>query len=91
MTVGDLTDRLAAFDPDVPVRLAINPYFPMAHGVADIVVSTDAQGQPVVFLAETGEQLGYLPPDIAVCLGWQEPVERPRRQRRGTGRTTDEP
>jgi hypothetical protein len=87
-TVGDLLDRLSAYDRDAPVRLAINPFFPMAHRVAQVVASRDENGRLVVFIAEDkdGDQLGHLPPDVAVQLTWQEPVVAPSRRRRGTAR-----
>ncbi|MBC2878096.1 hypothetical protein K7I03_28655 [Streptomyces mobaraensis] len=91
MTVGELIDRLSACDRSATVRLAINPFFPMAHQVADVIQALDENGQPVVFIAEDteGEQHGHLPPDIAVRLTWQEPVDAPSRRRRGTIRPVD--
>ncbi|MGW1194479.1 hypothetical protein ACWD4B_01270 [Streptomyces sp. NPDC002536] len=92
MTVGELIDRLSACDRDATVRLAINPFFPMAHQVADVVACRDENGRPVVFLAEDkeAEQHGHLPPEVAVRLTWQEPVDAPRRRRRGTIRPADD-
>jgi len=86
MTVGTLMDRLSAYDRDTPVHLAINPYFPMAHRLATVIGAQDEAGRPVVFLADDGEQLGHLPPEVAVKLTWQEPVEAPPRKRRGVAR-----
>lgn len=89
MTVGDLIDLLSASDRDLPVRLAMNPFFPMAHQLAQVVQSVDETGQPVVYLAEGREadtQLGHLPPEVAVALTWQGPVQPPpRRPRRSAG------
>lgn len=85
MTVGDLIDLLAACDLDAPVRQAINPFFPMEHRLAQVVQSVDATGQTVVHLAEGRDehsQLGVLPPEVAVTLAWQSPVQSPRRPRR---------
>ncbi|MBV9024188.1 MAG: hypothetical protein JO362_10440 [Streptomycetaceae bacterium] len=84
MTVGEFLDRLSACDRNAVVRLAINPFFPMAHRVADVVATRDEHGCPVVFIAEDkdSEQLGHLPPDVAVALTWQEPVDAPPRRRR---------
>ncbi|WP_372404616.1 hypothetical protein [Streptomyces luteireticuli] len=92
MTVGELIDRLSACDRDVTVRLAISPFFPMAHRVAGVIVSRDDDGHPLVFIAEDkdADQVGYLPPDAAVQLTWQEPVDAPRRRRRGAIRSTDD-
>ncbi|AZK98670.1 hypothetical protein GTW66_21375 [Streptomyces sp. SID5473] len=82
MTVGDLIDRLSALDPAAPVRLAVNPFFPMAHTIAGVVEARDETGEPVVFLADSGDQLGPLPPQVAVRLAWQEPTTAPARSRR---------
>ncbi|MGW6742798.1 hypothetical protein ACWGDX_19090 [Streptomyces sp. NPDC055025] len=89
MTVGEFIDRLSACDRDVPVRLAINPFFPMAHRVADVVTATDEVGCPAVFIAEGREengQLGHLPPDVAIALTWHEPTVAPSRRRRSARR-----
>ncbi|MFF4863476.1 hypothetical protein ACFY3J_17385 [Streptomyces sp. NPDC001231] len=89
MTVGDLVDRLSACDRTAPVRLAMNPFFPMAHRAAQIVEARDEAGRPVVYLAEGRDvdtQLGHLPPEVAVALTWQAPVQAPpRRPRRTAG------
>ncbi|MBC2876166.1 MULTISPECIES: hypothetical protein [Streptomyces] len=86
MTVGELIDRLSACDRSATFRLAVNPFFPMAHPVAQVVEARNESGEPVIFIAEgaDGEQQGHLPPDLAVRLTWQEPVDAPRRRRRGT-------
>lgn len=87
MTVGDLIDLLTACDRDRPVRLAMNPFFPMAHQVEQVVQSVDETGQPVVYLAEgrdTDAQLGHLPPEVAVELTWHGPVQAPPRRARRT-------
>ncbi|MDF3292453.1 hypothetical protein [Streptomyces silvisoli] len=87
MTVGELVDRLSACDRDAPARLAINPFFPMAHRLGEVIATVDEHGDPVVFIAEAkdAEQLGNLPPDVAVALTWQEPTEARPRRRRGAG------
>jgi hypothetical protein len=86
LTVGDLLHLLSSFDPTAPVRLAINPFFPMAHRIADVLSALDADGRPLVFIAEAGEQLGYLPPSVAVAFTWQQSAAAPPRRRRGTRR-----
>ncbi|WP_446038034.1 hypothetical protein [Streptomyces sp. SID1121] len=85
MTAGQIVDCLSACDRDARVRLAINPFFPMVHRIGQVVATTDESGLPVVFITEdiAGEQLGHLPPDVAVQLTWQEPVDAPPRRRRG--------
>ncbi|MGW6458687.1 hypothetical protein ACWF94_22695 [Streptomyces sp. NPDC055078] len=85
LTVGDLADQLSVLDRDATVRLAVNPFFPMAHRMAGAIASRDETGRPVVFLAD-GEQLGHLPPDVAVRLAWQEPTVAPPRGRRRAAR-----
>ncbi|MFE4664575.1 hypothetical protein ACFRI7_11585 [Streptomyces sp. NPDC056716] len=86
MTVGDLIDHLSTLDRTAPARLAVNPFFPMAHTIAGVVESRDEKGRPVVFLADSGEQLGHLPPEVAVRLAWQEPTVAPARPRRRSAR-----
>lgn len=89
MTVGDLIDLLSSRDRSAPVRQAMNPFFPMAHRLAQVVQSVDETGRTVVYLAEgwdEGTQLGHLPPEVAVALAWQGPVQAPpRRPRRSAG------
>ncbi|MFJ2744842.1 hypothetical protein ACIO3O_34875 [Streptomyces sp. NPDC087440] len=86
MNVGDLVALLSTCDPNTPLRLAMNPYFPMAHRLAQLVESVDETGRPVVYLAEgpdADSQIGPLPPEAAVALTWQRPVQAaPRRPRR---------
>jgi hypothetical protein len=84
VTVGHLVSQLAALDPDTPVRLAINPFHPMAHRLADVLVAADLDGRPTVYLAEDSEavQYGYLPRPIAEALAWMPPVDPPTSPRR---------
>lgn len=93
MTVGDILDLLSTCDHDTPVRLAINPFFPMAHRLGGVERAVDEHGRPVVYIAESSEaeQFGPLVPAVAVSLTWQEPVEAPRRCRRSaTGPNTSQ-
>ncbi|MCE4948603.1 hypothetical protein LVX13_36785 [Streptomyces albulus] len=90
MTVGDLIDRLSACDRSAPLRLAMNPFFPMAHRLEQVIQTQDRDGRTVVYLGEGRDaetQLGTLPPEVAVQLAWQAPVlappRRPRRAARG--------
>ncbi|MFD9967701.1 hypothetical protein ACFWYA_05880 [Streptomyces sp. NPDC059011] len=89
MTAGDLIDLLSVCDRNAPVRQAINPFFPMAHRIAQVIHATDETGQTVVYLAEgraADTQLGHLPPEVAVELAWHSPVQAPpRRPRRSAG------
>ncbi|MFF0740556.1 hypothetical protein ACFYVL_09150 [Streptomyces sp. NPDC004111] len=87
MTVGDLIDCLSAHDRDLPVRFAMNPFFPMAHRLEQVVQSTDACRRPVVYLAEgraADTQIGHLPHEAAVALTWHGPVQAPQRRPRRT-------
>lgn len=89
MTVGDLIDRLSACDRSAPLRLAMNPFFPMAHRLTQVLEARDDAGRPVVYLAEGSEadsQLGHLPPEVAAALAWQEPVLPPTCRPRRTAR-----
>ncbi|MGY9065335.1 hypothetical protein [Streptomyces sp. CAS3] len=90
MTVDDLIDLLSACDRSAPVRQAMNPFFPMAHRLEQVLQSVDETGRTVVYLAEGRDehtQLGHLPPEVAVALMWQDPVDvppcRPRRRAGG--------
>ncbi|MGW6388906.1 hypothetical protein ACWFR1_00075 [Streptomyces sp. NPDC055103] len=80
-TAGDLIARLSSVDPDTPVRLAINPFFPLEHTIADVLGTTDALGNAVFYVVESGEQLGPVSPTVTVGAGWHEPTEAPRRSR----------
>ena len=89
MTVGELITLLSDCDRSAPVRQAMNPFFPMAHRLAQVVQSVDETGRTVVYLAEGRDedtQFGHLPPEVAVALSWQGPVQAPpRRPRRTAG------
>ncbi|MDG9724175.1 hypothetical protein [Streptomyces sp. DH41] len=90
MTVGDLIDLLSGCDRSAPVRQAMNPFFPMAHCLAQVLQSVDETGQTIVYLAEGRDedaQLGHLPPEVAIALTWQGPVQAPPRRprRRASG------
>ncbi|MDK9494362.1 hypothetical protein QEZ40_000234 [Streptomyces katrae] len=84
MTVADLMKHLSAADPSARVRLAINPFFPMAHKMGAVIVGTDHDERPIVYLAEDVEavQYGNLPRPVAETLTWMPPVEPPARGRR---------
>ena len=84
MTVRDLMSRLAGLDPDTPVRLAINPFFPAAHRLADVFERVDRDGRATLYLAEGAEavQYGHLPRPVAEALTWMPPVDPPPRPRR---------
>ncbi|WP_314245725.1 MULTISPECIES: hypothetical protein [unclassified Streptomyces] len=84
MTVADLMKHLSEAAPSARVRLAINPFFSMAHKMGTVTVGADQDGRPVVYLAEDAEavQYGNLPRPVAEALTWMPPVEPPARGRR---------
>jgi hypothetical protein len=76
-TVGDVIAALSGYDAGTPLRIAVEPGYPMEHRLAQVACAPgDANGTgatsthpPVVWLG-TGEQLGYLPASAADALGW---------------------
>ncbi|MFD4701027.1 hypothetical protein [Streptomyces niveus] len=75
-------DLLSACDRRAPVRLAMNPFFPVAHPLTQ-AVHAEEKGQPVVYLAESqdpGSQMGSLPPEVDVALSRQGLVQAPPRR-----------
>ncbi|WP_019074715.1 hypothetical protein [Streptomyces hokutonensis] len=92
MTVGDILDLLSTCDRDTPVRLAINPFFPMVHRLGGVEKAVDEHGRPMVYIAESleAEQFLPLPPAVAVALTWEDPVEAPPRRRGATGPNADQ-
>jgi hypothetical protein len=58
LTVGDLLELLAEYDPQTPLRLATQPAWAFAYTLAAIAAHDNDQG--FLYLA-AGEQLGYLP------------------------------
>jgi hypothetical protein len=76
-TVGDAIAALSAYDPATPLRIAVQPGYPMEHHLAQVVCTPDdAEGtgtpptdSPVVWLG-VGEQVGHLPASAADTLGW---------------------
>ncbi|MBL3670540.1 hypothetical protein JL475_32115 [Streptomyces sp. M2CJ-2] len=68
--------HLAGGERSTPLRLAVNS--PMVHRPEQVIQATDVNGQHVVHLAEGRDadtQLGRLPPEVAVALAWQGPVQ----------------
>ncbi|MFD4337869.1 hypothetical protein ACFWPP_11845 [Streptomyces anulatus] len=65
LTVAHLLRQLQDLDPNLQVRLAVNPDFPFAHFVGTEVVVTDG----MAFLAEDGQE-GYLPARARDALAW---------------------
>ncbi len=63
LTVDHLLRQLQSLDPDLPIRLAINPDRPFAHYLgADVVVRDGA-----AFIVDDGQE-GYLPLSVRDAL-----------------------
>ncbi|WP_042419746.1 hypothetical protein [Streptacidiphilus anmyonensis] len=65
LTVGHLLRQLQGLDPDLPIRLAVNPDFPFTHYVGVEVVVQDG----MAFIADDGQE-GYLPMAVSDALAW---------------------
>ncbi|WP_433855477.1 hypothetical protein [Streptomyces kronopolitis] len=65
LTVGHLLRQLQNLDPNLPIRLAINPDFPFIHYVGTNIVVRDGKA----FIPEDG-QGGYLPTTVSRALAW---------------------
>lgn len=65
LTVGHLLRQLQDLDPNLPIRLAINPDFPFTHYVGAKVV---VQGGKA-FIVDDGQE-GYLPVAVSDALTW---------------------
>jgi hypothetical protein len=65
LTVGHLLHQLQNLDPDLPIRLAVNPDWSFAHYLGTDVVVDDG----IAFIAEDGQE-GYLPPSVRSALAW---------------------
>ncbi|OSP41621.1 hypothetical protein B7767_20145 [Streptomyces sp. 13-12-16] len=65
LTVDHLLRQLQELDPDLPVRLAVNPDFPFAHYVgADVIVRGGT-----AYIADDGQE-DYLPVGARDALAW---------------------
>ena len=65
LTVGHLLSQLQGIDPNLPIRLAINPDFPFTHYVGAKVVVRDGKA----FIADDGQE-GYLPAEVSDAFAW---------------------
>ncbi|MFC9854525.1 hypothetical protein ACIGW5_06385 [Streptomyces prasinus] len=65
LTVGHLLRQLQELDPDLPVRLAVNPDFPFAHYVGADVVIRDG----TAYIADDGQE-DYLTVGARDALAW---------------------
>lgn len=65
LTVGHLLRQLQDLDPDLLVRLAVNPDWPCTHYLGTDVIVRDG----FAFIAEDGQE-DYLPPTVRDALAW---------------------
>ncbi|KAB2339165.1 hypothetical protein F8566_48610 [Actinomadura rudentiformis] len=65
VTVADLIDELSRFDPNLEVRLAVQPRLPQEH-----LVGAVAEADGMVWIGEGGQQ-GYAPDEVGEQLGWR--------------------
>ncbi|WP_369392795.1 hypothetical protein AB5J72_38370 [Streptomyces sp. CG1] len=65
LTVGHLLRQLQDLDPNLPIRLAINPDFPFAHYLGAEVIVRDGKA----FIADDGQE-DYLPAAVSNALAW---------------------
>ncbi|MFJ7946849.1 hypothetical protein ACIQ6K_24820 [Streptomyces sp. NPDC096354] len=65
LTVGHVLRQLQELDPNLPIRLAVNPDFPFAHHVGAEVIVRDGRA----FIADDGQE-GYLPAAVGEALNW---------------------
>lgn len=65
LTVGHLLRQLQDLNPDLPIRLAVNPDFPFTHYLGSKVVVQDGKA----FIADDGQE-DYLPTSVRDALNW---------------------
>ncbi|WTD06189.1 hypothetical protein OH717_28235 [Streptomyces albidoflavus] len=65
LTVGHLLYQLQELDPNLPVRLAVNPDFPFAHFVGAEVVVRDGKA----YIVDDGQD-DYLTVEARDALTW---------------------
>ncbi|MGW9715131.1 hypothetical protein ACWGUJ_29105 [Streptomyces albidoflavus] len=65
LTVGHLLRQLQGLDPNLPIRLAVNPNFPFAHFVGVEVVVGDGKA----YIADDGQE-DYLPTSARNAFDW---------------------
>lgn len=77
MNIQTLIEELQAIveqdGEDVEVRLAIQPNYPLEYAL-DVISDNPValKNGPLVVWLGVGRQIGYLPEDAAVSLGWSE-------------------
>jgi hypothetical protein len=71
MNVAQLREELEYLDPDVEVRIASQPSWPMQHFLGDLVLDEETG---IAYVSEAGQPYPdpYLPGHVAGLLGWRE-------------------
>ncbi|MCF3172588.1 hypothetical protein [Streptomyces sioyaensis] len=69
ITVRQLIRQLQTVDPDLPVYFAINPDWPHAYRIGQVIEITGPDG--AVYIAENGQQ-DVLPPAVRNQLNWAD-------------------
>lgn len=74
MTVGEMLEMLEGLNPDMEVRFASQPNYPFEYDIDNVLVvesenKRTGDSEEIVYLEE-GRQIGYLPGNVSVELGW---------------------
>ncbi|MEU1306562.1 hypothetical protein [Streptomyces shenzhenensis] len=69
LTAGQLVHQLQTVDPNLPAYLAINPDWPYAHRIGQVIEITGTNG--AVYIAENGQEW-VLPPAVRSQLDWAD-------------------
>lgn len=64
ITVADLIDELSRYEPETPVRLAIQPRLPQEHAVGPV-----GKADGMVWIGDGGHR-GYASDEVRERLGW---------------------
>ncbi|MBP0450575.1 hypothetical protein J5Y04_13615 [Kitasatospora sp. RG8] len=65
LTIGHLLARLQPLDPNLRIRLAVNPDWPFTH----LLGASAVEHEGIAYLAEDGQD-GYLPTAVRDELAW---------------------
>ncbi|MFG2406128.1 hypothetical protein ACGFR8_17665 [Streptomyces brevispora] len=65
LTIGHVLCQLQGLDPNLPIRLAVNPDFPFTHYASAEVIVRDGKA----FIADDGQE-DYLPAAVGEVLNW---------------------
>jgi len=73
MTASQLIEELKQLQPGTEIRIASQPSWPFEWSIGGLVVTEEGE-EAIAYLSE-GDQIGYLPQDAAIALGWGEENE----------------